>query len=474
MNEVRGGALWHAVASGVWIAWLLFMVLTPAPYGAVDRILEPIGLFMVGSACSLLCAAALGRAPVFERVVPAARWGSYASAALSCFAIALARTAPFGVGALHVVGALLCGVSCALFFVRADARLALAEPLAFVRSSVAAIACSLVMMLLVAWLVDLSSVMGVLGIVLGLLAVWAYAQQPGLEVSGDLRMAEPAAVRQEPYLFALVVASSFLLAYELNGTQKTLHFPHLSEGAMFCLGSVSGVALMAVVVLLAVLGVLAVAGSRRNFATIAAVAGVGLCVTFFFLNNRTPVLFLLLFPFGAVVCMASVFGLLLMGRNSIAAVRARLFGRAWGACVLGCLLGAGCAYAVLALRDRLSFYDAIFTWLPAVLVLSCVVIAALMLGRGERSGRWAEEGPAKDLSGDGGASCAMLAERFGLTPREEEVLGLLAQGRSAPAIADILSVQVSTVKSHVGQIYRKAGVNTRQELLDALYRGPER
>ncbi len=469
MDETRGGALWRVVANGVWVTWLLIMMLTPAPYGAVETILEPIGLFMVGCACFLVCMLALGRGPAFERSAPVAWWGSYASAAFSCLAIAVAQMLPFGASMLHVAGALLCGISCALFFVHLDAGLARVDPLVFARSSVGAIACALVITVLVSWLVDPSSIMGSIGIMLALFSVWAYVERPGLGVVNSPTTAGPTPARQSPYLLALTVVSSFLLAYELNGTQKTLHFPHLSEGAMFCLGSVSGVALMAVAVLLVVLAVLVLAGSRRNFVTIAAVAVVGLCVTFFFLNNRTPMLFMLLFPFGAVVCMASTFRLLLIVRQSAGAVRARMFGRTWGACAAGCLLGAGCAYAVLALRDRLPFYDAVFSWLPAVLVLACVVIAALMLGKGGKVDFGVEKGATKDVLGDVGIACAAVAARCGLTPREEEVLGLLAQGRSAPAIADMLSVQVSTVKSHVGQIYRKVGVSTRQELLDALY-----
>lgn len=48
-----------------------------------------------------------------------------------------------------------------------------------------------------------------------------------------------------------------------------------------------------------------------------------------------------------------------------------------------------------------------------------------------------------------------------LSPRELEVLRLLATGRSNEAIASELVVALSTVKWHVAQIYRKLGVRGR-------------
>ena len=41
-----------------------------------------------------------------------------------------------------------------------------------------------------------------------------------------------------------------------------------------------------------------------------------------------------------------------------------------------------------------------------------------------------------------------------LTPREREVLGLMAEGRSNNGIADALSVELKTVEGHVGQVFR--------------------
>src|SRR5689334_20533052 len=49
-----------------------------------------------------------------------------------------------------------------------------------------------------------------------------------------------------------------------------------------------------------------------------------------------------------------------------------------------------------------------------------------------------------------------------LTRREREILGLLAQGQTAPDIAQALVLAVSSVKWHIQQLYGKLDVNSKQ------------
>jgi len=55
------------------------------------------------------------------------------------------------------------------------------------------------------------------------------------------------------------------------------------------------------------------------------------------------------------------------------------------------------------------------------------------------------------------------AELETLTPREEEILGLLAKGCFDKEIADRLGISVSTVRAHLRHIYEKLHVQSRTE-----------
>jgi DNA-binding NarL/FixJ family response regulator len=57
----------------------------------------------------------------------------------------------------------------------------------------------------------------------------------------------------------------------------------------------------------------------------------------------------------------------------------------------------------------------------------------------------------------------------GLTPREAEVLSLIAAGLTNTEIADRLVVSAATVKSHVNHIFAKAGVRDRAQAVVYAY-----
>ncbi len=59
-----------------------------------------------------------------------------------------------------------------------------------------------------------------------------------------------------------------------------------------------------------------------------------------------------------------------------------------------------------------------------------------------------------------------------LTPREAEVVRLLADGKTNAQIAYRLSIGVETVRTHARSIYRKLGVGSRRELRSLGVRGP--
>jgi len=57
-----------------------------------------------------------------------------------------------------------------------------------------------------------------------------------------------------------------------------------------------------------------------------------------------------------------------------------------------------------------------------------------------------------------------------LTPREQQVLELMANGLSNPEIANELNVSRSTARAHVSQILSKLGVNNRAEAIALAFR----
>ena len=62
------------------------------------------------------------------------------------------------------------------------------------------------------------------------------------------------------------------------------------------------------------------------------------------------------------------------------------------------------------------------------------------------------------------------AAAFALTAREQEVLELLAEGLATPKIAELLSIQLVTVRNHIQHIQEKLGVHSQAETVAYAYR----
>lgn len=92
----------------------------------------------------------------------------------------------------------------------------------------------------------------------------------------------------------------------------------------------------------------------------------------------------------------------------------------------------------------------------AVAVLMAVVWKAWQTGH-----EATEAAPVSDLT----EACALIAAERNLSPREAEVLALLAEGRSRTFIMEKLVISDATVKSHTNHVYQKLGVHPKQDLI---------
>ncbi len=133
--------------------------------------------------------------------------------------------------------------------------------------------------------------------------------------------------------------------------------------------------------------------------------------------------------------------------------------------------------ACRAVRDNPSAVgNPAFLWAVAAVGLA-VVILCVTLWRNERvatsgwgvlteeirSGNRSESSQERLLR-----ICGEAARRFGLTPREKDILTLLVQGKTARDIEGDLLLTQNTVKTHIRHIYTKLDVHSKTELVETF------
>ncbi len=116
---------------------------------------------------------------------------------------------------------------------------------------------------------------------------------------------------------------------------------------------------------------------------------------------------------------------------------------------------------------------------PSIVIavgIALVIAATLLLFNDrELSSQWKVSlfGPGKIQQGKEHrelveAACARVAEDYGLTAREREILLLLSDGKTTKQIGERLCIAKGTVKAHTEHIYAKTGINSRKQLMDLL------
>ncbi len=105
-------------------------------------------------------------------------------------------------------------------------------------------------------------------------------------------------------------------------------------------------------------------------------------------------------------------------------------------------------------------------------VIAALVVAfmAIFYTEGRLSSLWGATVKESPVDAEAGRrarrtiAATVLSNEFGLTPREEEVLQLLAQGTSLLEIEKALYIAQGTLRAHINHIYTKMAIHSRDEL----------
>ncbi len=118
-----------------------------------------------------------------------------------------------------------------------------------------------------------------------------------------------------------------------------------------------------------------------------------------------------------------------------------------------------------------SLIGAIAVFATILVVTCCGLRRYLRTARGAAGASLATAASPQGPSGKPAPAGEALLAGLGLTRRETEVAALLRSAYTLPQIAERLNVSHETVRTHVKNIYMKAGVRSRQEFLLLLEAG---
>lgn len=147
-------------------------------------------------------------------------------------------------------------------------------------------------------------------------------------------------------------------------------------------------------------------------------------------------------------------------------------GLSFAAFALAAWLGRGLVASGLELDSR----GALLLPLATVYMVFLLVSPAFRLWREVRGGTDSERTMARDTQKVSNRDeahllderCDAVAASAELSPREAEVLKLAARGYTSTYISKTLFISDSTVRTHLKSIYRKMGVNSKVELINAV------
>ncbi|NLG11343.1 MAG: helix-turn-helix transcriptional regulator [Coriobacteriaceae bacterium] len=159
----------------------------------------------------------------------------------------------------------------------------------------------------------------------------------------------------------------------------------------------------------------------------------------------------------------------LSSRNRLGAVGVIAWGRSLS--IIGIIVGAGLGRMANLLFIENTFGVSLITIVIATALLAYVLFFLKDFSFSKTIGSVLPDNDVVSHTGntqDLEARSVLIAQRFQLTPREAEVLALLARGRNSNFIKDELVVSRNTVKAHVKHIYQKLNIHTHQEVIDMV------
>ena len=112
----------------------------------------------------------------------------------------------------------------------------------------------------------------------------------------------------------------------------------------------------------------------------------------------------------------------------------------------------------------------LFSIIALVVVTSIIWIAFWMIDDRKVDTLWGlDKKPAQLVHDERICQCCdAITATYGLTPREHEIIVMLAHNRTVSDIAGDLIISVRTVNTHMNNIYRKLDIHSRNELSDLL------
>lgn len=166
--------------------------------------------------------------------------------------------------------------------------------------------------------------------------------------------------------------------------------------------------------------------------------------------------FMLFFAFAAMLFCASIVGYLTAGEFA----PRQILGVSMVAYGAGGVIGT----AIVLAGGRTELITSVFLALTCIYIVALAIRPSMLAWLGKESAGFGAvdadaDGPSCENAADG------LADRFGLTEREREILSHVAAGHTSSHVARVLFISESTVRGHVHHLYQKLGVSSREELI---------